>query len=189
MRLENIDVAYILKNYDCFEWVHQGVGFLRAYLDVEKEDRLHLWHPGIQIEGISYIHTHNWNFTSVIVAGGLINVHYGIKMNPGGEYVMEAIDTTTGKVIGHPERCNLEVIHKIIAKRGDLYFEDAEVIHTIQLVSKCISVIKRDFVEPKHTYSFRHIHEPWANVQARPATEAELSYYIPQFKEMLNELN
>lgn len=180
MKLTKIKVEDILRDYKNYEWVHQGVGFLRTYLDKKEKFRLHLWHPEIQVQSVEHIHTHNWDFTSRVVAGLLINKQFEVKIDPEGKYWRDTLG-----MLGLPVRCTLVSSSNRKYKKGDLYFERAETAHTVQLLGPCISIIERNFVEPEKVFSFRHINEKWADTIARPATEKELDYYIPQFKEML----
>jgi hypothetical protein len=185
MKLKTINVANILRDYKDYEWIYQGVGFLRAYLDDEKVFRLHLWHPDIQVPDVGYIHTHNWDFTSRVVAGQIVNKTFMVRMDPEGVYYRDSIVPGLGTLVGHPERCTLEPLNQMLYMGGYFYHEKAETVHTIKLVGMCISVIERNFTRPKAVYSFRHRAEKWKDTKARPATEQELAHYIPQFKELL----
>jgi len=184
MKLEDIDVKRVLEEYKNYDWIIQGAGLLRTYLDGEGAFRLHLWSPDIKIPGLEYIHTHRWDFVSRVIAGKLTNVHYADHPHPDGEFVKEAI-TPDGVVIGFPERCRLERYARRTHNAGDQYYEQAEVVHTVRLTEKCITVIHRRNFHNKPVYSFRHINEGWANAKARPASKIDLEHYIPQFKEMI----
>lgn len=67
------------KPFGDAKWTVQGFGFLRTYFGPAsnpKRFRLNLWDHRFTVPNVSTIHTHPWDFTSVIVAGIFGNVRY-----------------------------------------------------------------------------------------------------------------
>src|SRR3954464_13201284 len=58
------------------EWSLQGLGMLRCYLTEDRAIRLHIWDDRYQVEDVSPLHDHPWDFESVIIVGALVNVKY-----------------------------------------------------------------------------------------------------------------
>ena len=67
-------VKGVLENADRFDWSIQGFGMLRMYLS--KEVRLHIWNPAFEVENVSTIHDHPWDFESEVVCGEIQNQRY-----------------------------------------------------------------------------------------------------------------
>lgn len=69
-------VHNVLRKPLFYDWDVQGFGMLRAYLDREHRFRLNIWDASLQVPGVSVIHDHPWDFSSVILQGVFHNVRY-----------------------------------------------------------------------------------------------------------------
>lgn len=78
-------VGYSLKHRHDFplaDWSQQGFGFLRLRLN--STARLHIWDSRLRVKHVSDIHDHaQWEFSSYIVAGLLLNQRYRVVASDG----------------------------------------------------------------------------------------------------------
>lgn len=78
-------VERVLRNYFDYEWTAQGFGMIRTYLGPkgrEKQIRLNVWDSRVAVPGVSTIHDHPWDFSSLIVAGVFTNLRYTERNRP-----------------------------------------------------------------------------------------------------------
>ena len=64
----------ILKNPFNYEWEVQGLGMLRTYLN--EDTRFQIWNKDLIVEDVTDVHTHPWDFISVILQGKITNHIY-----------------------------------------------------------------------------------------------------------------
>lgn len=82
---------YIADLLPSLEWRHFGVGALQAYLHEgdKLEQRLHIWHESLVIDGIRGFgdaHSHRFSFTSKVLCGAIANQPLMVAPDERGEY-------------------------------------------------------------------------------------------------------
>lgn len=58
------------------QWMVSGLGMLQLKLDDERCERLHIWNKDLQIQNVTDIHTHPWDYHSEVLYGILKNTIY-----------------------------------------------------------------------------------------------------------------
>lgn len=105
---KNTDVAEDLEAFDMarvkgavleyiesgdLNWRRHGIGCLQAYVseEIDKEVRVHVWHPDIARAGIvehGDVHDHRFTLTSSVLIGALEHTEVEIVATTAGEYRM-----------------------------------------------------------------------------------------------------
>jgi hypothetical protein len=160
------------------EWTVQGFGFLRTYFGGPanpKQFRLNLWDSRFTVPNVSTIHTHPWDFTSVIVAGifgnvryeptSLMMTHHVAQINCGiGGGMKEMTIFDRGLLAQRPE----------LYGPGDMYSQKAHEIHETFFKDGSVTINERvgdtgiaDVYWPYGT--------DWVDAIPRPATRDEVA--------------
>jgi len=173
-------VEQILRQPLAFrEWTVQGFGFLRTYFGpaaAPKRFRLNLWDSRFTVPGVSTIHTHPWDFTSVIVAGLFGNVRYDAV---GGQVTTHHVAQINCGIGGGMK--DMTVFDRsLIARRpelygpGDVYSQKAHEIHETLFKDGTVTINERvgdtgiaDVYWPWGT--------DWVDAIPRPATRDEVA--------------
>lgn len=162
---------------------------LRLYLGGLFEPRLNIWDSRYRVPDVSMIHTHPWNFSSVIVSGELTNVRYRelsaaenssefeffhssiIKPGPAGGLRRSSGDEMQDEPNSH---CRLVAFPPEIYKPGDLYSQKAEEIHVSLPSDGCITVNLRERVGEDVARTFWPLGKSWVSAVPREATKQEI---------------
>lgn len=178
----NIDnVRAILENSHLFEWSLQGFGMLRAYLT--RTVRLHLWDSEFMVPNVSTIHDHPWNFTSVVLAGRMVNqiyrrkLHYGRTGDPkpATHRTMEIQCGEGGCALGDANDMVLLPRPSRLYKPGARYDQLKHEIHESLPTDGTLTLVVRDFDgDPDRANVFWPIGEEWVSAEPRPATREEI---------------
>lgn len=178
---------FVVERAASYKWSIQGFGMLRLYLEGSREPRLNIWDSRYRVPHVSMIHTHPWNFASLIVSGKLTNVRYRrahsgdssasivemhastIKPGPGGGLRRHAGEYLEG-----------EDFHRLVempAERylpGDIYFQEANEIHVSLPEDGCITINLRDRVGEDVATTFWPRGTEWVSAVPREATPEEV---------------
>lgn len=172
-------VKKILENATDYRWSLQGFGMLRLYL--ADEVRLHVWDKRYQIEDVSIIHTHPWNFRSTVIAGAINNIQYREGIDHALALWRELIVTgeqATAVTQGGPELVHLENMTTVYYVEGDSYYQPMHVPHKTLYEDGSVTVIERDGRLPNnHAYSYwPQLRGPngWVSAAPRTATLEEV---------------
>lgn len=84
MKIQKALVKKILEQALSFEWSLQGFGMLRLHLDYDV--RLNVWDSRYRVKNVSLMHSHPWNFKSLIVAGKLQNFRFEPVVGSAPDY-------------------------------------------------------------------------------------------------------
>jgi hypothetical protein len=166
-------VQKILENPIGHEWTIQGLGMLRLYLDGER--RLHIWDDRYQVDNVSQMHTHPWNFRSYIVAGELYNTLYEVDDNDGLPYKQQSIFCGVGGgLVDSPQNVNLAVKSKMFYRERETYSELAHEIHISEPIGGTVTIVKREFLDDAdHALVFWKDGD-WVSAEPRAATNEEV---------------
>jgi hypothetical protein len=175
-------VQKILEHPYRHEWSLQGFGMLRLYLN--EDTRLHIWDPRYAVEEVSEIHDHPWHFTSMVVAGTVVNHRYR-------EIAPEAVNERDsvypfmrqrilcgvggGLVPGGPEPVLLRVFQHETWPAGTIYYQQASEIHRSEPRPGTITIIRRKPLEdPDHANVYFPVGSEWVSAEPRPASRDEV---------------
>lgn len=158
------------------EWTLQGLGMLRTYLS--KEVRLHIWDKRYAVPGVSELHTHPWDFSSLVVAGVVRNVRHLSYSGPtiGLPYIRQALRCGAGGGLqGVPEPVFLAARDVEYYDAGTSYRQTAGEIHRSVPEDGTVTLVQREFYEDKDA---AHVFWPdgqvWVSAEPRPATDEEV---------------
>lgn len=161
------------------EWTIQGFGFIRTYFgpaDAPKSFRLNLWNSRFTVPNVSTIHTHPWDFMSLIVAGIFGNVRY--EMRPDG---------TTHHFVriqcGEGGGMTKDTVHErgLIAQRpelygpGDVYGQRANEIHETFFKDGAVTLNER-VGDSEYADVYWPFGTDWVDAIPRKATRDEVAY-------------
>jgi hypothetical protein len=164
----------ILQRAESFDWTLQGLGMLRTYLS--KEVRLHVWDDRYAVRGVSTMHTHPWDFESLVVAGVLINKRYRVG-DHGLPYNAQELRCGPGGCLkSSPYLVYLNQAPGVEAYTdGELYTQRADEIHVTKPQRGTVTLIHRRFHEDEDT---ARVYWPrgsrWVSAEPRPATPEEI---------------
>lgn len=166
-------VAAILSKPLAHEWTLQGFGMLR--LHINGEYRLNLWDSRYRVPDVSMMHTHPWNFTSLVVSGCLINTRYTkgtlgdvryhrglIKPGPGGGKLQTFSDA-------HLFAEYSEVYHS-----GEFYCQRHDEIHVSEPHDGTITLNRRVRTGEDVAEVFWRYGSEWVSAEPRIATVDEV---------------
>lgn len=169
-------VKKILENPLGHCWTLQGLGMLRLYLDDGL--RMHVWDDRYQVNDVSQMHTHPWNFKSTVVAGEVENLLFIESSDLNEEAIpynkQKILCGEGGHLIDEPEKIWLVARRPQWYPEGYTYMELAEQIHVSRPKRGTVTIVEREFLEDNdHAYVFWHDGE-WVSAEPRPALNDEI---------------
>lgn len=172
-------VEDLLRNPDRQEWTLQGFGMLRCYLSPEV--RLHVWDSRFKAPNVSELHTHPWDFCSLVVAGEVRN-HRFVETAEGahqgsGQQIPRKRQTIRcgegGGLVGEPVDVFLAEQPTETFGEGDSYAQMANEIHRSIPEDGTVTIIERRFkADTEHAYVY--FQGEWGTAEPRPATPDEV---------------
>ena len=170
-------VKMLLRTPHGLNWTVQGLGMLRAYIDDNKEIRLHIWDKDLIVPEVSTIHTHPWEFTSYIISGEILDTKLvESKSEFGQPYFKQSILCGEGGGLeGEPELVHLINKGGVLYRRGEQYCLWPDEIHDSQFKDGTVTIIQRKFGEDvDHAYVYWDEGEVWGSAEPRPAAKGEI---------------
>jgi hypothetical protein len=168
-------VQKILENPIGYTWTLQGLGMLRLYLDGER--RLHIWDSRYRVKDVSQMHTHPWDFRSLVVAGTVRNqIEIEVPAEEGDttHYKQTIFCGVGGGLRGEPSRVRLVEDSYHTYSEGESYEERAHQIHVSDPDDGTVTIIKRIVVgDSDHALVFWEDGE-WVSAEPREATTREV---------------
>lgn len=182
---KNIDICRalvrnVMDNSAQIKWSLQGLGMLRFYLT--EDIRMHIWDGESAADGVSTIHTHPWDFTSLVIAGRAVNQRFEERAmeSPQGEqtYLRQMIRCGEGGGLeGEPGLVFLMPQPPEIVTAGYSYSQGAREIHESRPDDGAVTIIKRSVPEDGHP-DFANVYwregSEWGSAEPRPATRNEV---------------
>lgn len=164
-------VQHVLEYPKGYEWTVQGLGMMRTYL--APEIRLHVWDGKHKFPNVSELHTHPWNFHSIVVAGKVFNHRY-VESGDGTQIMRQTIRCGEGGgLIGDPEKVRLTMGMKECYIEGDIYVQKAREIHRSSPLDGTVTIIHREFLDDtEHAYVY--FDGEWVTAEPRAATPQEI---------------
>ena len=169
--------AALEKPHD-LEWSLQGFGMLRVYLS--DTDRLHVWDSRFRARGVSTIHTHPWNFESLVVAGVIANRRYYLapRLEGGATHVASMLKCGEGGgLVGIPWTVAVlpATPRPEVYPYGARYVQRAAEVHESNAADGTVTLVRRRFLEdPDHATVAWPKGETWGSAEPRRATREEV---------------
>lgn len=165
-------VKKILEHPFDYDWSLQGLGMLRLYIDSER--RLHVWDDRYAVENVSQMHTHPWNFRSIVVAGCVRNLKF-VESEAGEIYNRQKIFCGVGGgLVGEADTVRLFMVEPEIRTERQSYVEDAHEIHVSSPLRGTVTIIRREYLDDAdHAYVYWK-EGNWVSAEPRPATKEEI---------------
>ncbi len=191
-RIVKATAQNILEHPLDFKWTVQGLGMLRTNLD--SNVRFQIWDRELKTPNVTLIHTHPWDFKSLIVQGRLANtrytvgehytahtteyVHRGIFCGPGGKLQgkYQLIWLHAGDIEGYGA--------------GDEYSQLASEIHKSEAADGTITVIEKSVASGGNKSAgvfWKNDGGEWVSAEPRPAVESEVWRAIEKAKRVFME--
>lgn len=168
-------VKEILENPGERGWAIQGLGMLRTYLTPEL--RLHIWSEVAEMDGASKMHTHPWDFTSLVVAGRVCDFKCReITSAEAGGRTMKKQTIRCGEgggLVGEPIEVRIDTWPPKAYVEGESYSHVASNIHYSVPEEGSVTIIKRTFgQDTEHAYVY--FDGEWGTAEPRPASRGEI---------------
>lgn len=162
----------ILEKYGAYEWSLQGFGMLRTYLTPEL--RLHVWDARFAVKDVSTVHTHPWNFVSLVVAGKVHNYRYAETLTEGTYFAAQKIICGVGGgPVEDPKGVRLVRGMREAYGEGDTYKQNAGEIHRSDPVDGTVTIVEREFLDDTE-HAFVFYQGEWVSAEPRAATDEEV---------------
>jgi hypothetical protein len=165
------DILHYPMAYD--GWSLQGFGMLRLYLT--RELRLHIWDSRYRVSNVSLLHTHPWDFESLIVWGRLHNYRYEV-VEDGDSHLFSTIQCGEGGCAKtSPQPVGLiETKHEMFGG-GATYTQLAHEIHKSEPDDGTVTLVERVFkADTEHANVFWSKGTNWVSAEPRPASRKEV---------------
>ena len=160
----------ILLNAGAYRWTLHGLGMLRLYL---QDARLHVWDSHFAQPGVSTIHTHPWDFRSLVISGTINNRRYTYSDN-GIPHRYQTIHCGEGGgLVGSPEGCRLHTLPIQTKTRGDHYHQLAHEIHESLPADGTVTYVARQ-KGGEYAKVFWPEGREWVSAEPREATLSEV---------------
>lgn len=201
----------ILKNPLNYKWEVQGLGMLRTYLD--DNTRFQIWNKDLIVEDVTDVHTHPWDFISVILQGKITNHIYKELAEPvdkSKKYFRCLITTGEDAYVKEKQEVYLSKLGKYPYYKGTFYVHKKHIPHKIKFKDGTITVLNKinkngECVYEKYVkYTDNHIivlgqdkksseaytyvkdGKEWVSAMPRPAKEHEIYDTIKKAWECYN---
>lgn len=167
-------VQFVLEHAVDYEWTLQGFGMLRTY--VPNGGRINVWDSRYRVPNVSMIHTHPWNFDSIVVKGCLMNQRF---------YTSEPFVTPTHSCaiikpgIGGGMREDLSPVYLCqfpgeTYRAGEVYHQHASEIHISTPSESCVTFNNRERTGKDEARVYWPYGERWVDAIPREATKDEV---------------
>ena len=194
----------ILKNPFNYEWEVQGLGMLRTYLN--KDTRFQIWNKDLIVDGVTDIHTHPWDFISVILQGKITNhiyKEYPEQVNKSKKYFRCLINTGEDAYVKEKNEVYLLKCDKKTYTSGNFYIHKKHVPHKITFKDGTVTVLnkfnKNDescmeliplllYQDKKSSEAYTYVKDgnEWVSAMPRPAKDYEIYDTIKKALECYN---
>jgi hypothetical protein len=174
----------VLENPFNYIWELQGFGMLRTYID--KNTRLQIWLKEFIIDDVTDIHTHPWDFNSLIYQGEIIN-HCYEESETGIPYNKCLIVTGENAYVKESNIIKLKTLTKRTYKKGDIYFHNKDIPHRIDFKDGTITILtKSNIQENSLAYSYANPFRGWVSAAPRLAKYSEVKTFINAAQKLKN---
>lgn len=173
------------------DWSLQGFGMLRTY--ISPHIRLHVWSERHAAPGVTIMHDHSWDFTSIVMGGEIRDHAYEEtkpRDNKGIGYTKFTLKCGEGGGLvngdGDPRPVFLKSVTQYIVGPGLTYRHDAADIHRTEFKDGTVSLVIRSFKEDtEHAHVFAPSGTPWVSAEPRPASDNEVNVICAKALEVM----
>lgn len=169
-------IKTVLANPHLHEWTTQGLGMLRMYL--RPEIRIHVWHEDLRIDQVSDLHTHPWDFVSLVINGSIRDLQF-METHSVDElaYLRQVIKCGEGGgLVGDPIETGLSEMKSARYNTGSSYVLTSAIIHRSIPSTGAVTLCQRRFKEDQdHAFVYWPNDEVWVSAEPREATEREIN--------------
>lgn len=155
------------------EWSAQGFGMLRKYLPGNR--RLHVWTRAVAVPRATLLHTHPWDFRSVVLRGVIHNFKYS---RVEGEPTHDEYRLKCGSgacTISAPTPVRLCQTWAESVCEGSVYSQEFDEIHESCAEEGTVTIITRKLrAEADFAQTFTRLGESFVSAEPRPATPEEV---------------
>lgn len=141
------ELIALLRNPFELDWRAHGIGFIKAYLDAEKTQRINIYHKMFMVPNISVHHDHPWMLRSEILAGELTNKRYdrSYPADEGATCFMEGVITCNDfrGLEGTPKKVWLHGMRPEVYVAGSRYSQLPEEIHETSAIDGTVTLMTR----------------------------------------------
>lgn len=160
-------------------WSLQGFGMLRLHLS--DEVRLNVWHRKYQVENVSLIHDHPWDFRSQIISGTMVNKCYAeihqSHSDKGLPYHHAVIvPGPKGGKISAARSTRLAVLSTHLLRAGEEYEQHKTMIHKSLPDDGCVTLNIRKRGSKDQARVFWPYGEEWVDAKPRDAEAPEIEF-------------
>ena len=181
----------ILKNPSNYEWEVQGLGMLRTYLN--KDTRFQIWNKDLIVEDVTDIHTHPWDFVSLILQGKITNhiyKEYPEQVNDSKKYFRCLITTGEDAYVKEKSEVYLLKYEKNTYPSGIYYIHKKHDPHKIKFKDGTITVLSKfNKNDESEAYTYVKDGNEWVSAMPRPAKDYEIHDTIKKALELYNNEN
>lgn len=167
---EQVLVRTILEHPSDYPWRMQQIGLLGLRLDDDRAWRLHVWDPESSV-GDPPVHDHPYAFTSIVIAGELVNTRY-VEEPDGVEFWRHRYhpgDEGGRRTDGVRLLARAETLSP-----GARYSQSSRELHSSRQVPGTVTLIRCGAIEDRELTVCLAPGAPWVTGESRPATAAEV---------------
>jgi hypothetical protein len=135
----------LMRPYDR-QWTIQGLGMLRTNWSHDNGTRIHIWDNRFKTPGVSTIHSHPWDFESVVMAGQFTNIVYDeapYELAPRTHSMQTIKCGEGGGLVGEPELVALDGDQPMLMTPGHCYQQRANELHETYYSDGSVTLCRR----------------------------------------------
>jgi hypothetical protein len=170
-----------LRHWESREWTAQGLGMLRCY--VTRELMIHVWDSRLRNPGVSDVHDHPFDFTSLVVAGRITNQKYEkyeSGLTPDDSMNYKEVEIQCG--VGNPSPPRDVILLRLglpeVIRGGQSYSQRASKVHHSLAEDGTITLVSRKFTGDGETARVYYQTPEWVTAVPRPATREEVQAVV-----------
>ena len=170
-----------------YKWEIQGFGMLRTY--ISKNTRLQIWLKEFIVPNVTDIHTHPWNFESLIYQGDITNYCFmESESSDGNKFDKCLILTGENAYVKEKIPTIMEIVSTEWYTTGDSYYHKKTIPHRIDFSDGTITILTKSNIDKDSlAYSYVPNGKEWVSAAPRPATKKEILTFIDAAKRLQRE--
>lgn len=150
--MEPKELIQVLRNDPLsFHWRGHGIGFIKAYTNPDKTERINIYDKRFIVPNITLHHDHPWHLTSRILAGELTNTRYQrlstahIEHDSTYETFHEGVINCANfrGIEAAPRMATLVAQKPEIYRPNDTYMQFADEIHATEAIDGTVTLLRR----------------------------------------------
>ncbi len=159
----------VLEDPFRYNWYAQGFGKMATTIGNAK---LHIWDRLLLNPRVPAIHSHSYDFLSLVVVGVVRNLRFS---EVHGDSWSKVLVTASGELIDGPSYAALEESPIDVHREGVQYRQASDEVHLSFPDDGTMTLVEWTGGEPKHMKVYWRGKTPWVNAKSRPATREEIA--------------